>query len=238
MKITRESGTQQYEHVAAIAHGAHPEYRLEFDAYVSATPDTVAGSLKIRQGSIVHVNEDGEYQIGCPAGENLVFPVPCISMKNIYDPDVTTGRDTGNYRTSQWCPVGGKITAIPLTGSYEIETTEFKAVEGTNPYVPGAALVPGAGDDIGLIVLATEMPGGSEPYCGFVSKAPYAPQVSYMHNRLSFFANFIPAGSAAGSEVAEKITGTEVTDIEVTGTGSTIAWSYDDTAKKLTATLS
>lgn len=238
MQITRESGTQQYEHVASIAHGTHPDYRLEFPAPVSATGDTIEGARKIRQGSIVHVNTSGEYEIGCPAGENLVFPVPCISMKNIYDPDVTSGRATGNYLTTQWSPVGGKITAIPLTGSYEIETTEFKAVNGANPYVPGAALVPGTGADIGLLVVASEMPGGAEPYCGFVSKAPYAPQQTYMHNRLSFFANFIPAGSAAGAEVADKISGVEVTDIEVTGTGSSIAWSYDDTTKKLTATLS
>lgn len=32
--ITRTDFTRQYEHVAAIAHGAHPEYRLEFDAFV------------------------------------------------------------------------------------------------------------------------------------------------------------------------------------------------------------
>lgn len=203
MAITRDSGTRQYEHVAVIAHGAHPEYRLEFDAYVKDE----AASRKIRQGSVVSLDANGQYVIGCGAGSDYCFPVPCISMKNIYDPDVMTGRQGADTFTTHWSPVGGKITAIPCTGSYEIETTEFKAVNGTNPYTPGVGLVPATGDDIGLIKVAEDLPGGSEPYVGFVSQAPYL-ATNYRHNRLSFFANFIPArfaGSGASTSSSSSL---------------------------------
>lgn len=200
MKITRDSGTQQYEHVAVIAHGAHPEYRLEFDAEVK----NEAASKKIRQGSVVSLNADGQYVLGCGAGAGYVFPVPCISMKNIYDPDVMTGRQGIDTQSTHWSPIGGKITAIPCTGSYEIETTEFKAYVGDNPYIPGTGLVPADADDTGLVKVAETLPGDSVPYLGFVSQAPYKAR-NYRHNRLSFFANFIPArfaGSPASSSSA------------------------------------
>lgn len=185
MAITREGGTQQYEHVAVIAHGAHPEYRLEFDAPVKDE----AASRGIKQGSVVSIDENGEYVIGCTAGTGYVFPVPCISMKNIYDPDVTTGRVGTGILATYWSPVGGKITAIPCTGGYEIETTEFKA---SDTYKPGTGLVPADGADKGLVKAATTNPGTTVPYVGFCSQAPYVAK-NYMHKRLSFFTNFIPA---------------------------------------------
>lgn len=175
--------TRQYEHVASIAHGAHPEYRLEFDANVK----DVEASLAIRQGSIVSLDSNGEYVIGCGAGAGVNFPVPCISMKNVADPDVTAGVAGNSYRNSTYSAIGGKITAIPCTGGYEIETTEFVG----DTFAPNDGLVPATGADIGKIKIATAQPGASEPYVGFVSKAVYTAS-NYNHQRLSFFTNFIP----------------------------------------------
>ncbi len=185
MAITRQNYTRQYEHVAVVAHGAHPDHRLEFDAAVKAE----ANATKIFQGSIVSLNADGQYVVGCGAGEGVNFPVPCISMKNVADPDVSAGIEGSDYRTSVYSAIGGKITAIPCTGSYEMETTEFDA-DAT--YAPNDALVPATGDDIGKVAKATTQPGGAVPYVGFVSRAVYAAS-NYGHSRLSFFMNFIPA---------------------------------------------
>ena len=157
--ITRTDFTRQYEHVAAIAHGAHPEYRLEFDAFVK----NEAASKGIYQGSVVSLNADGEYIIGCTAGTGMNFPVPCISMKNVFDPDVTAGVKGKTYQSSTYSAIGGKITAIPCTGGYEIETTEFKT---DDTYAVGAALYVVNGK-----LQATD-PGSSATVVGYVTAAP------------------------------------------------------------------
>ena len=166
MSITRKNFTRQYEHIAVIAHGAHPEYRLEFSAPVKDEAD----SYKIFQGSVVSV--------------------PMISMKNIFDPDVTTGVTGVDYTTSTYSSVGGNITAIPCTGSYEIETTEF--TEGT--YKPNDGVIVDATNK-GKVTVATVSPGSTEVYVGFVSRAPYKP-ANFNQKRLAFFTNFIPGAHA------------------------------------------
>ena len=203
--ITREGFTRQYEHVAVIAHGAHPEYRVEFDAKVATqvgSDSVVEDALKIRQGSIVSVNANGEYVLGCEAGTGVNYPVPCISLKNVADPDVTTGVKGADYRTTTYSAVGGVITAIPCTAGYEIETTEFTG----STFVPGDALVPEvvSGAQTGKLVKATDpviTSGGvasTVPTLGFVSKLPRAFETHgtaapYDYGRLGFFTNFIPA---------------------------------------------
>ena len=207
--ITRTDFTRQYEHVAVIAHGAHPEYRVEFDAPVAltiggGTTSAVEDAKKIRQGSVVHVNVDGAYEIGGGTGSGVNYPVPCISLKNVADPDVTAGVEGATYRTSTYSAIGGIITAIPCTAGYEIETTEYV---GTT-FKPGDALIAATGDDIGKVKIATKQPyqasGASEPILGFVSKVPltataesnrFGTKPSYDYNRLSFFTNFIPAAN-------------------------------------------
>ena len=207
--ITRTDFTRQYEHVAVIAHGAHPEYRVEFDAPVAVTvaggtTSIVDDAKKIRQGSVVSVNAEGKYIIGCGAGSDVNYPIPCISLKNVADPDVTAGVEGATYRTSTYSAIGGIITAIPCTAGYEIETTEY--VAGT--YTPGDALVPATDTNIGKVTIASTpvfITGGTfsaSPILGFVSKVPltadaasnrFGTKPSYDYNRLSFFTNFIPA---------------------------------------------
>lgn len=156
--ITRTDFTRQYEHVAVIAHGAHPEYRLEFEAPVS----TVEADLgkNIVQGSIVSLNSAGNYVLGCGKGTGVNFPVPMISMKNFADPDVSSGISGASYRTSTYSAIGGVITAIPCTGSYEIETTEF---DPDVTYAVNDGLIPQVVDNAqtGRITLATAAPGGA-----------------------------------------------------------------------------
>lgn len=207
MAITRTDQLyRQNEHAAVIAHGAHPEYRLEFPAEVDGSDSNYT---KIFQGSVVSLNSDGKYVCGCGVGTGANFPVPCISLKNVFDPDVTTGKlgttafVTGtsftvlpDYRKSTYSAVGGKITAIPCTGGYEIETTEID-LDAT--YNVNDAVVAGAGDDIGKVVPFT----GTNPFAvgatvaviGFVSKGIFSVD-SYQQKRISFWTNFIPAAHA------------------------------------------
>lgn len=205
MAITRtDQLSRQLEHAAVIAHGAHPEYRLEFPAEVDGS---VANFDKIYQGSVVSLNAQGKYVIGCDAGTGVNYPVPCISLKNVFDPDVTTGKlgtstfVTGSsytvlpdYRKSTYSAVGGKITAIPCTGGYEIETTEF---DTEAEYAPNDVLVAGTGDDLGKVVKGTASTAdiGTAPVIGFVSRAKFKVE-SYGQDRISFWTNFIPVSHA------------------------------------------
>lgn len=204
--ITRtDQLSRQTEHAAVIAHGAHPEYRLEFPAPVAENDS----ATKIYQGSVVSLNADGEYVLGCGAGTGANFPVPCISMKNVFDPDVATGKvadpvvvssGTSDQRTyynpkkSTFSAVGGIITAIPCTGGYEIETTEF--VDGT--YHPNDAVVVAGGSNTGKITVgdstANKNPytaGGSAAVVGFVTRGAFTVE-AYQQKRVSFWTDFIP----------------------------------------------
>lgn len=204
--ITRTNFPRQFEHVAVVAHGAHPEYRLEFDAKVK----NEAASLKIKQGSIVSLDANGEFVVGCGEGTGVNYPVPMISLKNVVDPDVTAGVQGADYRTSTYSAIGGKITAIPCTAGYEIETTEFVAQGGSTKFAPGDALIPATSTDIGKVKIATKQPylqgttadtvftAGSEVIVGFVSKAEYVAS-NYNHTRLSFFTNFIPVSHSSSN---------------------------------------
>lgn len=208
MAITRVALPQQFKHSAVIAHGAHPQYRLEFPALVKDE----AASRNIYQGSVVSINDDGEYILGCPAGSGVQYPVPCISLKNVMDPDVTTGiietmtvisggtpTVVDDLSKSTFNAIGGKITAIPCTGGYELESSEF---DQSKTYKPGHALtveLSGGTAQTGRITLATEQPfqaaGASEVILGYVSRAPFSVK-SLGQNRIAFFTSFIPVAHA------------------------------------------
>lgn len=179
-KITRSNVAAQSSHAAIVAHGAHPEYRLEFVAAVAGT------ATGIYQGSIVSVDANGEFVLGCGAGTGKNFPVPMISMKNMVDPDVTTG-----VANSVFSAVGGNITAIPVTGGYEIETTEF---DGTVTYKAGDALTVDANGKVTLLG-GTSVYGSTTPVIGFVSGG-ITVDGTIGKNVLGFFTSFFPAAHA------------------------------------------
>ena len=278
MAFTRTTLDRQMDHAAVLAHGAHPRYRVEFDAEVDTGTETKQTvNLGIKQGSVVYLDSDtGKYNLGLAAASGQNFPVPIISLKNAFDADVTTGNqgysplativvssvtyyktpvldtaigaqayfgwrsttgvvkytqvedpvagtdkaytitggsaDAGatittvtglesiDYRKSTYSAVGGKITGIPCTAGYEIETTEFVAGQYkvndalTTPVgAPGATVA-----NRGKLTKATAAPflaSGSQPIFGFVSRVPYENK-AYIQNRIGFWTNFIPAVGA------------------------------------------
>ena len=196
-KITRADFERQTDHVAVIAHGAHPEYRLEIDAPISI--ESGASGAAIRQGSVVSLNTSGAYVLGIgsasSSGSAVNYPVPAISLKNANDPDVTAGTgDLANFGTSSgtdyrkitFAAVGGNITAIPCTGGYEIETTEF---DKSATYRPGDALTASAGDVVLASTPAYATSGSA--IIGFVSHVPQLNKTAGA-KVLGFLTSFIP----------------------------------------------
>ena len=187
MGITRQTQTRQWEHIGNIRHGVQTgPWRVENPADVDSSD---ANYDKIMQGSVVSINANGKYIAGCAAGSGINHPVPFISMKNIFDPDITTGYQGKTQEDSTYSAVGGTITAIPCTAGYELETTEFDAL-ATYAYNDG--VIPATSTDIGKVTVATKAPGQDDVYLGFVSRPP-APDY-FGNKRIAFWSNFIPAG--------------------------------------------
>jgi len=211
MSITRSNFERQYKHIGNVRHGVQTgPWRVEFDAEVDSTN---VNYNKIYQGSVVSLNAAGKFIAGCTEGDGINHPVPFISMKNVFDPDVTTGiagdvlplaDPPENTNPAYGYPVkypqgtkdptlsavGSRITAIPTTSGYELETTEYNA---SATYNVNDGLIPADGDDLGKVTVATAGPGGAKPYIGFVTIPP-AKLDAYGNKRLAFLANFIPAG--------------------------------------------
>lgn len=187
MSITRSAFDRQMSHIGNVRHGvATGPWRVEFDAKVADD----ASNLKIKQGSVVHLKESGEFTIGVPTKTNTSCSVPCISLKNVSDADVTTGIGADPKIDQTVSAMGSVITAIPVTSGYELETTEFDAADKEKLKV-GTFIT--AGTD-GKVKACT---AGTEVIIGVVSKAP-APD--YLNNtRVAFFATFLPAGAGAGA---------------------------------------
>jgi len=185
MAIRRPAGTLQSDHVAVVKHGAHPEYRVEVDAPVDCTDENY---VNIFQGSIVSIDYTTKgYRLGAANGG-----VPSVSMKNVKDEDVTTGKGIAD-RKGTLSAVGGVITAIPVTAGYDIETTEY---DKTATYLVGMKL--GASSS-GLVE-----PWSSGPVIGFVTTLPYL-EDSYKHTRLGFLTHYIPGDTPVPASDSESV---------------------------------
>lgn len=193
MSITRSAFVdRQMAHIGNVRHGvATGPWRVEFDAKVhdDTGSDGAKTCLKIKQGSIVVLNKDGEFELA--TATNLALKtnncaVPCISLKNVFDADVTTGMDTTSNPAldKTVSAMGNVITAIPVTSGYELETTEYDTA--ITDYKPGDLLTVGTDGKV------TRSSDGSGVILGVVSKAPAK---DYFNNtRLAFFTTFLPAG--------------------------------------------
>lgn len=193
MSITRSAFVdRQMAHIGNVRHGvATGPWRVEFDAKVhDDTANEDPNCLKIKQGSVVVLNKDGEFELA--TATNLALKtnncaVPCISLKNVFDADVTTGIETDPKIDKTVSAMGNVISAIPVTSGYELETTEYDTA--VTDYNPGDLLTVGTD---GKVTRSTD---GSGVILGVVSKAPAK---DYFNNtRLAFFATFLPAGVKA-----------------------------------------
>ena len=173
--ILRQHHPRQFEHIGVVRHGiATGPNRIEFVAPIKDTTE----ANRIVQGSAVN------------------RPVPMIAMNNGFDNGVTTGELASSMAYSSYPISGGLIAAIPVTSGYEIETSEF---DPDATYHINDGLIPGSAAKLGKVTVATEAPGKTQPYLGFVSvlgndKGIHKPP--YKVKRIAFLACFIPAGVA------------------------------------------
>lgn len=193
MSITRSAFVdRQMAHIGNVRHGvATGPWRVEFDAKVhDDTANADPNCLKIKQGSVVVLNKDGEFELATATNLALKInncAVPCISLKNVFDADVTTGIETDPKIDKTVSAMGNVISAIPVTSGYELETTEYDTAVAD--YSPGDLLTVGTDGKV------TKSTDGSGVILGVVSKAPAK---DYFNNtRLAFFATFLPAGVKA-----------------------------------------
>lgn len=192
MSITRSAFVdRQMAHIGNVRHGVATEpWRVEFDAKVhDDTANESPNCLKIKQGSVVVLNKDGEFELATATNLKLASgncAVPCISLKNVFDADVTTGIETDPKIDKTVSAVGNVISAIPVTSGYELETTEWEG--NAKDYRPGDLLTVGTD---GKVKKATSAEG-TDVILGVVSKAPAK---DYFNNtRLAFFTTFLPVG--------------------------------------------
>lgn len=183
---------QQYENYCDVKAGAlEVSNQLICTAPLSA--DASDSAAKIVRGSVVSLNEDGAFVLGCPVGAGNNYPMPMFSRKNAYDPDVMTGAvgaHTGEILADSI--VGGQIPAYVASGAFELESSEFDAA-GT--YKVNTALKAAANGKV--TPAGSQTIYGTETIVGIVSKPPFRSQASFNvngtgNNRICFWAVFFP----------------------------------------------
>lgn len=191
MAITRKV-QQQYENYCDVKAGnLEVSDQLIFTAPLSeAESDSAA---KIVRGSVVSLNEDGKFVLGCPVGSANIYPIPMFSRKNAYDPDVMTGA-VGAHTNEVLATsvVGGRIPAYVSTGAFEIESSEYDTAATYKVNMALKAAATGKVTPAGSQTIYS-----TETILGIVSRVPFRSKASFNvngtgNNRICFWAVFFP----------------------------------------------
>lgn len=175
MAITR-TVEQQFAHTVDVVKGGPVNARLEYTAPVSAE------ATGIYKGSLVSLNEKGEFVLGLSSAKAM----PLWSKKNLTDPDVVCGSKDGNGVSITNSITGGQIDAYVATGGFELETTEFVAgTYAANNYLTA--------DASGKVTVTAEAPYGATAIVGVVSRGIQSG--IYKTQRLAFWPVFLPANA-------------------------------------------
>lgn len=191
MAITRKVAQQYENYVDVKAGDLEVSNQLIFSAPLSE--DASDSAEKIVRGSVVSLNENGKFVLGCPIGSTNIYPMAMFSRKNASDPDVTTGAvgtQTGEVIATS--TVGGKIPAYVATGGFELESSEYDAA-GT--YKVNMALKANAQGKVTPAGSGTMY--GNETIVGIVSRVPFRSKASFnvngtANNRICFWTTFFP----------------------------------------------
>jgi hypothetical protein len=186
---TLSSPADIFEHTMDVIAGFDmaPGAMLNFTADLSANV-----SLIPYEGRIVHLNGDGDWEMGAVAKK-----MPCVIMK----PSVPYG---GQPTVSPYWRAIGKfpLAALPCVGGFEIATTEYDTAQ---TYVNGDFLTAKADNTAQATggVLTNVVPGTATPLtapwvaagttrtlCGQVTRAPET--LKNKNTVLSFWTLFFP----------------------------------------------
>lgn len=82
---------------------------------------TITGGI-VYAGRVVHVNNDGEYELGVTGTQ-----MPLFLFNNSNDPDVENPGGDPATVAGAWVAIAptGKMLALPAAGAYEMASTEF-----------------------------------------------------------------------------------------------------------------
>lgn len=152
-----------YAHGLDVLRGNRLNANLQFDAKLSAnvTIDPVYA------GRVVHLNSDGEFEMGCTGHQMAIFLLPSSD-----DPDVemSSGDDDQQIIPNQ------VMTGIVATCSLELSTTEF---DTDQDYAPNEGLraiasnsnstTGGRLTNQGVVWAQTSAPENATAICGLVS---------------------------------------------------------------------
>lgn len=160
-------------HMCVAVKGPAPNWRAEYAAQGADV------NQEIHEGSLISLNSDGKFVLGCAAGSGANRPMPMFSCKDINNAGVV--QFGGNV-------FAGNYHGLVATGGFEIETSEFDA-DAT--YSFNDMLMPGEG---GKVTKATGAAYGAFPVVGIVS-APADLNRTCGCKTIRFWSTFIPAAN-------------------------------------------
>jgi hypothetical protein len=117
---------QMFEHCIDELKGWPFESAVDFDAHLSpsVTVEPIYG------GSVVHLNANGQFELGCKGTQMAIF---LLNRSDDYD--------VANPGGNNWVAISptGKMSGLVACGGYELETTEFEQAVGLD-YLPNDPL--------------------------------------------------------------------------------------------------
>lgn len=147
---------QMFDHLLDAEYGWPSPYAVEFAAPLAAavTIDPV------RAGRVVHLNADGEFEMGVSGHQMAIFLKPGSNH-----PDVSNDGGTQWFPTSPKSILGGLVAC----GSYELVSTEFDADQTYAPNDLLGAAADNADIDVGGVLTNESIVAGDDAVCGVVS---------------------------------------------------------------------
>ena len=174
-------------HMGVAVKGPAPNWRAEYAA------EGADVNQEIHEGSLISLNTDGKFVLGCEAGTAGRRYMPMWSCKDISNAGVV--QFGGNV-------FAGYYHGLVATGGFEIETSEFvPPATSSDKYVYNDLLKPAPsikdedGKEIGIgkVTKAAGDAYGAFPVVGVVSRPPQTNKTCECQT-IRFWTMFLPAG--------------------------------------------
>lgn len=184
----QRSNLKMTGHVCVAVKGPAPNWRAEYAA------EGADVNQEIHEGSLISLNSEGKFVLGCGAGTKGNRPMPMFSCKDINNAGVV---QFGNN------VFAGNYHGLVATGGFEIETSEFDTEveyaynDMLMPYVP-ADETDAEKAKVGKVTKATESAYGAFPVVGIVSR-PDGVNRTCECSTIRFWSTFIPASTTAAN---------------------------------------
>lgn len=159
-----------FEHGLDIAKGWFEPAALDFAAPLSANVTFV-----VPRGRVVHVNNQGEFEMGVGETDMGIFLLNGSEDYDVSNPGTTP---KGNFMHQAIAPKG-VMSGLVAKGGYEIESTEF---DDQQTYLANQLLTApadNADEDVGGVLTNQGSGGGGDvqqfvdPVCGVVSRGRF-----------------------------------------------------------------